>query len=126
MAPPRLLRAWLPTIGGEASDHFLMGNMRMIHFIAGYVFAIAFAVRVYWAIVGNHYARELFILPVWWMISYGKKISTAEQAYQDAEVAGQLDSTQDEIDDLEEGRSETLLASGTELLTPVDDRLEDE
>lgn len=55
----------LPSLGGEASDHFLMGNMRMIHFIAGYVFAIGFAVRVYWAIVGNHYARELFILPVW-------------------------------------------------------------
>jgi Ni/Fe-hydrogenase 1 B-type cytochrome subunit len=55
----------LPSIGGEASDHFLMGNMRYIHFIAGYVFAIAFLVRVYWAIVGNQYARELFILPIW-------------------------------------------------------------
>jgi Ni/Fe-hydrogenase 1 B-type cytochrome subunit len=67
----------LPAIGGEASDHFLMGNMRMIHFIAGYVFAIAYAVRIYWAIVGNKYARELFILPVWkpeWWKGLGHEI----------------------------------------------------
>lgn len=55
----------LPSIGGEASEHFLMGNLRLIHFIAGYVFAIGFAVRIYWAIVGNQYSRELFYLPVW-------------------------------------------------------------
>ncbi len=55
----------LPSLGGEASDHFLMGNMRMIHFIAGYVFTIAFVVRIYWAFVGNKYSRELFILPIW-------------------------------------------------------------
>lgn len=55
----------LPSVGGEANDHFIMGNMRMIHFIAAYVFAIGFAVRVYWAFVGNKYSRELFILPVW-------------------------------------------------------------
>ena len=55
----------LPAIGGEASEHFLMGNLRMIHFIAGYVFGIGFAVRIYWAIVGNKYSRELFILKVW-------------------------------------------------------------
>jgi len=60
----------LPSLGGEASDHFLMGNIRLIHFIAAYVFAIGFAVRIYWAVVGNRYAREIFILPVfnmeWW------------------------------------------------------------
>ncbi len=60
----------LPSVGGEASDHFLMGNIRLIHFIAGYVFAIGFAVRIYWALVGNRYAREIFYLPLgrkdWW------------------------------------------------------------
>lgn len=60
----------LPAIHGEASDHFVMGYMRMIHFIAGYVFAIGFVVRIYWAIVGNRYSRELFVLPLfnrdWW------------------------------------------------------------
>jgi Ni/Fe-hydrogenase 1 B-type cytochrome subunit len=60
----------LPSVGGEASDHFLMGNIRLIHFISGYVFAIGFAVRIYWALVGNRYAREIFYLPLgrkdWW------------------------------------------------------------
>ncbi len=55
----------LPAVPGEASQSFLMGNIRMIHFIAGYVFTIGFLVRIYWAIVGNKYARELFYLPVW-------------------------------------------------------------
>lgn len=55
----------LPAVHGEASDHFIMGNIRMIHFIAAYVFAVGWAVRVYWAFVGNKYARELFIVPVW-------------------------------------------------------------
>lgn len=55
----------LPSVTGEASDHFLMGDIRMIHFIAAYVFAIGFAVRVYWALVGNRYAREIFYLPLW-------------------------------------------------------------
>lgn len=55
----------LPSIGGEASAHFVMGNLRMIHFVAGYVFGIGFAVRIYWAFVGNRYSRELFYLPVW-------------------------------------------------------------
>ena len=55
----------LPALQGEASDHFLMGTMREIHFIAGYVFAIAFAVRIYWAFVGNKYSRELFLPPFW-------------------------------------------------------------
>lgn len=55
----------LPSLAGEASDHFLMGNIRMIHFIAAYVFAIGFAVRIYWALVGNRFAREVFYLPFW-------------------------------------------------------------
>ena len=55
----------LPSIGGEASEHFLMGNLRFAHFVAGYVFAIGFAVRIYWGFVGNKYARELLYLPVW-------------------------------------------------------------
>lgn len=55
----------LPSVGGEASEHFLMGNLRLVHFIAGYVFAIGFVVRIYWGIVGNKYSRELLYLPVW-------------------------------------------------------------
>jgi Ni/Fe-hydrogenase 1 B-type cytochrome subunit len=55
----------LPSVGGEASEHFLMGNLRLIHFVAGYVFAIGFIVRIYWGFVGNKYSRELLYLPVW-------------------------------------------------------------
>lgn len=55
----------LPSLSGIPSDHFLMGNIRMVHFIAAYVFAIGFAVRIYWALVGNRYAREIFYLPFW-------------------------------------------------------------
>lgn len=54
----------LPTMPGEASDHFLMGYIRFAHFAAGYVFAVGMLGRIYWAIVGNHHARELFTLPV--------------------------------------------------------------
>lgn len=50
---------------GEASENFLMGNMRLAHFIAAYVFTIGFVVRIYWSIVGNEYSRELIYLPVW-------------------------------------------------------------
>ncbi len=55
----------LPSLTGDASDHFLMGNIRLIHFIAAYVFSIGFAVRIYWALMGNRYAREIFYLPFW-------------------------------------------------------------
>ena len=55
----------LPSSIGEPSDRFVMGYIRYIHFVAAYVFAIGFAVRIYWAFVGNTYARELFILPIW-------------------------------------------------------------
>jgi len=55
----------LPALQGEASEHFMMGTIRMIHFIAAYVFIIGFLVRCYWALVGNEYSRQLFILPVW-------------------------------------------------------------
>lgn len=55
----------LPSIGGQASDHFLMGDIRLVHFIAAYVFTIGFVVRIYWAFVGNSYSREIFYLPVW-------------------------------------------------------------
>ncbi len=54
----------LPTLSGEASDHYLMGYIRFTHFAAGYVLAIGLLGRAYWAVVGNHHARELFTLPV--------------------------------------------------------------
>ncbi|MFG6448563.1 Ni/Fe-hydrogenase, b-type cytochrome subunit [Roseateles sp. BYS180W] len=54
----------LPTLPGEASAHFLMGYIRFAHFTAGYILAVGLLGRAYWAVVGNHHARELFWLPV--------------------------------------------------------------
>ncbi len=54
----------LPSMPGEASDHFVMGYIRFSHFAAGYVLAIGFLFRVYWVFVGNHHARQIFFPPV--------------------------------------------------------------
>jgi Ni/Fe-hydrogenase 1 B-type cytochrome subunit len=54
-----------PTISGEASDHFLFGYIRFAHFSAGYVLAIGFLLRIYWAFVGNPHARQIFFVPLW-------------------------------------------------------------
>jgi Ni/Fe-hydrogenase 1 B-type cytochrome subunit len=53
-----------PSLPGEASDNFLFGYIRFVHFTAGYILAIGFLVRIYWAIVGNDHARELFSVPI--------------------------------------------------------------
>jgi len=55
----------LPSMGGEASDHFVMGTFRLVHFISAFVFAVGLVVRFYLALIGNKYARELLIVPVW-------------------------------------------------------------
>jgi Ni/Fe-hydrogenase 1 B-type cytochrome subunit len=54
----------LPSLSGEASSHYLMGYIRFVHFAAGYVLAVGLLGRAYWALVGNHHARELFTLPI--------------------------------------------------------------
>ncbi len=56
--------AW-PLIAGEPFHHYIMGDIRFIHFTAAYILGIGFLLRVYWALVGNRYAREIFILAVW-------------------------------------------------------------
>jgi len=55
----------LHSVVGEASANFQMGNIRLIHFIAAYVFAIGFLVRLYWVFAGNSYAREAFLPTIW-------------------------------------------------------------
>lgn len=54
----------LPTLSGEASDHFLMGYIRFTHFAAGYILAVGFLFRMYWGVMGNHHARQLFAPPI--------------------------------------------------------------
>ena len=43
----------LPSLGGEASEHFMMGYIRFAHFSAAWIFAVAWIGRIYWAIVGK-------------------------------------------------------------------------
>lgn len=54
-----------PTMPGEAIDNFLFGYIRFAHFAAGYVLAVGFLGRIYWALVGNHHARQMFYIPFW-------------------------------------------------------------
>ncbi len=51
----------MPTLSGEASDHFLMGYIRFIHFSAGYILVIFFVQRIYMFFVGGSIAREIFL-----------------------------------------------------------------
>jgi len=55
----------LPSTPGEASANFLMGYIRFAHFAAAYVVAAGLLLRIYWAFVGNVYAKQIFRLPLW-------------------------------------------------------------
>jgi Ni/Fe-hydrogenase 1 B-type cytochrome subunit len=54
----------LTSLSGEASEHFLMGYIRFIHFTAAYLFIIGFLFRIYWAYAGNIHAKQLFMPPL--------------------------------------------------------------
>ena len=60
----------LPSLSGEASEHFLLGYIRFTHFAAAYILVVGFVFRAYWALAGNEHARELFTPPLlnrkWW------------------------------------------------------------
>lgn len=50
--------------GGEASDHFLMGWVRFLHFAAAALLVMTAIVRVYWLFMGNRYERLPALFPV--------------------------------------------------------------
>lgn len=75
-----LIGSPLPTQPGEASANYLMGYIRFAHFSAAYIFAIGLAMRIYWAFVGNHHARELFTLPLF-NAAYWKEVLTMLKWY---------------------------------------------
>ena len=50
--------------GGEASDHFLMGTMRFVHFAAAGVLVATGIVRIYWLFAGNRYERLPALFPM--------------------------------------------------------------
>lgn len=60
-----LIGSPLPSVPGEASAYYLMGYIRFAHFSAGYILAIGFLFRLYWAFVGNRYSKQIFVPPVW-------------------------------------------------------------
>lgn len=52
-------------VAAEAYDQFIFGYIRFAHFAAGWVLCVGFLGRIYWAIFGNHHARQLFYVPFW-------------------------------------------------------------
>ncbi|MDD2876910.1 MAG: Ni/Fe-hydrogenase, b-type cytochrome subunit [Acidiphilium sp.] len=50
---------------GQPYNHYMMGDIRFAHFVSAYALVLAMVVRVYWAFVGNRYAREIFLPRVW-------------------------------------------------------------
>ncbi|MDR2172846.1 MAG: Ni/Fe-hydrogenase, b-type cytochrome subunit [Burkholderiales bacterium] len=57
--PPSLTGA------GEATFNYSFAWVRIIHFSCAMIFAVAFLMRIYWAIVGNRHAHSLFMPPAW-------------------------------------------------------------
>ena len=55
----------LPSIGGEASNHFLFGNIRLVHFAAGQLLIVLLAYRIVWSFFGNEHSHQLFMPPFW-------------------------------------------------------------
>jgi len=51
-----------PFIHGYSSKHYIMGWVRLIHFITAYVFLMSIIIRIYWAFMGNKFAsyKECF------------------------------------------------------------------
>ncbi len=52
-------------IFGQPYDLHLMDDLRLAHYIAGYVLLVGLVGRAYWALVGNRYARAIFVPRVW-------------------------------------------------------------
>lgn len=50
----------------SATPAFVMGYVREIHFIAGYIFAANLLVRLYWAFAGNKYSRIHILKANFW------------------------------------------------------------
>ncbi|MGE0236146.1 Ni/Fe-hydrogenase, b-type cytochrome subunit [Methylocystis sp.] len=60
-----LIGSPLPTVAGEASQHFVMGYIRFAHFTSGQILAVGFLLRGYWAFVGNEHSRQIYYVPIW-------------------------------------------------------------
>ncbi len=45
-----------PFIYASSSEQYIMGWIRLIHYISAYIFMMSMIIRVYWAFMGNKYA----------------------------------------------------------------------
>jgi Ni/Fe-hydrogenase 1 B-type cytochrome subunit len=53
-----------PFIVGKGSTAFMMGTVRFIHLVAGFVFISAFLLRLYWFFVGNNWSNWRAFVPL--------------------------------------------------------------
>ena len=60
-----LIGAPLHSFWGEATGLFFVGWIRMIHVVVGLLLIATFVLRLYWGVVGNRFARQLFYIPFW-------------------------------------------------------------
>jgi len=68
----------LPSYTGDPGAVYVMGWIRFAHLAAAYVFAAGWIVRLWWAVVGNAHARQLFIPAFWsrrWVAGLGHQLS---------------------------------------------------
>lgn len=52
-----------PFIHAYSSEQYIMGWIRLIHFITAYTFMMSMIIRIYWAFMGNKYASYKVWLP---------------------------------------------------------------
>ena len=50
----------------EAYSQYWFGTVRLIHFVAGYIFLINMLARIYWGFVGNKYSNWKEFIPTSW------------------------------------------------------------
>ncbi|MFT8708321.1 MAG: Ni/Fe-hydrogenase, b-type cytochrome subunit [Sporolactobacillus sp.] len=56
-----------PENSGDAYSHFFMGWVRDVHFFTAFVFTANLILRLYWAIVGNQYAKSQILHKAFWI-----------------------------------------------------------
>ncbi|GBE05858.1 MAG TPA: Ni/Fe-hydrogenase, b-type cytochrome subunit [Nitrospirae bacterium] len=53
----------MPFIHATSPDQYIMGWMRLVHFIAAYTFMMSIIIRSYWSLMGNRYASFKIFFP---------------------------------------------------------------
>lgn len=53
-----------PFMYALSTQQYVMGTMRFIHFVSGYVLLMGVIIRIYWAFAGNRYASWRVLVPL--------------------------------------------------------------